>query len=98
MTTTKEAIIETVLAQLRADLHDKFAAICEAAEESFKADEEAPAPKAKVTVSIAFSPLAAEQDVELAMAWAARYKVAHKLRVDPNQEKLSLGAAEGGAQ
>lgn len=92
--TTKEAIIEAVLSQLRADLDDKFAAICAAAEESFKADEDEGEPKAKVSVAIAFSPMSVEQDVELSMSWAARFKVAHKLRVDPAQEKLPL---DGGA-
>lgn len=92
--TTKEAIIEAVLAQLRADLDSKFADICSAAEESFKADEDEGEPKAKVSVSIAFSPMSVEQDVELSLAWAARYKVAHKIHVDPEQTKLPL---EGGA-
>lgn len=92
---TKEAIIETVLAQLRADLEDKFADICAAAEESFKADEDESEPVAKVSVAIAFSPMSVEQDVELSMSWAARFKVAHKLRVDPAQEKLPLN--DGGA-
>jgi hypothetical protein len=92
--TTKEAIIEAVLTQLRADLEDKFADICAAAEESFKADENESDPVAKVAVSIAFSPMSVEQDVELSIAWAARYKVAHKIHVDPEQQKLAL---EGGA-
>lgn len=88
MKTTKEAIIDAVLAQLRADLEDKFADICAAAEESFKADEDESDPKAKVSVAIAFNPMAVQQDVELSMSWAARYKVAHKITVDPAQEKL----------
>lgn len=92
--TTKEAIIEAVLAQLRADLTDKFADICSAAEDSFKADEDESEPKAKVSVSIAFSPMSVEQEVELSLSWAARFKVAHKLHVDPAQSKLDLG---GGA-
>ncbi len=94
MKTTKEAIIDAVLAQLRADLEDKFADICAAAEESFKDEEEASEPKAKVSVAIAFSPMSVEQDVELSMSWAARFKVAHKLKVDPAQEKLPLGDKE----
>jgi hypothetical protein len=92
--TKEDSIVEGIVEQLREDLHANYSAILRAAEETFRADENAGNPEAKISVAISFDPMAEEPEVDIKLSWAARFAVENTVKIDRLQEKLPFSMAD----
>lgn len=93
--TVKDAVVEIATAHFRDLFENGYKQAASDAIDAFREDDEAGTPKAKISFSVTWNPMAAVPQVESKLSWSASRVYRTSDAADPNQLKFPADVIDG---